>query len=82
MVAQQCRERHNFFTSFAVVSGLSSMPVSRLKRTWELLPTKIMDRWKQLEALCNPTRNMKAYRDSITKSQPPITPFIRKIVSN
>ena len=39
-IARQCKETQNFNSMFAIVSGLGHAAVSRLKSTWEKLPTK------------------------------------------
>jgi hypothetical protein len=35
----QCRDMHNFFSTFAIVAGLNMGPVYRLKQAWAKLPT-------------------------------------------
>lgn len=39
-VAQHCREMNNFNTATSIVAALSSSPVHRLKKTWELFHEK------------------------------------------
>ena len=39
-IARQCKETQNFNSMFAIISGLGHGAVSRLKSSWEKLPTK------------------------------------------
>lgn len=36
LVAARCLEYNNFFTMFAIATGLNSPPISRLKKTWDV----------------------------------------------
>lgn len=40
MSAEHCMEYNNFNSLFAIVSGLGHGCVSRLRQTWDRLPTK------------------------------------------
>ena len=76
-LAKECQELCNFFSTFAITFGLSLTPVQRLKKTWELLPQKSLQQFKELDKLCDPSRNMRSYRTILLQSQPPILPFVR-----
>jgi len=43
------------------------------------LSDKYKKMWNDIEKICDPSRNMKNYRDILTKSKPPIVPFLRMI---
>lgn len=76
-VARLCRELNNLNGYFAVVSGLSATPVSRLTNTWDKLPNRYSELFKGMEGQLDPTRNMAKYRQLLTqvKEDPPWVPF-------
>jgi len=76
LIANECIKRNNFFSFFSIVAGLNLTPVSRLKKTWDGLSDKYTKMWNDLEKICDPSRNMKNYRDILAKSEPPIVPFL------
>ena len=59
---------------FAIVSGLGHGSVSRLRCSWEKLPTKYMKVFEDLQDLMDPSRNMSKYRNLINSElvQPPM----------
>ncbi|XP_026287919.1 rap guanine nucleotide exchange factor 2 isoform X4 [Frankliniella occidentalis] len=76
-VARQCKECKNFNSMFAIVSGLGHGAVSRLRMSWEKLPSKYQRLFSDLQDLMDPSRNMSKYRQLVTseQAQPPIIPF-------
>jgi len=76
IIANTCIKYNNFFSFFSIVAGLNLTPVSRLKKTWDGLSDKYKKMWNDIEKICDPSRNMKNYRDILTKSKPPIVPFL------
>ncbi|GLG96449.1 Guanine nucleotide-releasing factor 2 [Gryllus bimaculatus] len=76
-VARQCKECKNFNSMFAIISGLGHGAVSRLRLSWEKLPSKYQRLFQDLQELMDPSRNMSKYRQLISseQSQPPIIPF-------
>ncbi|XP_046392008.1 rap guanine nucleotide exchange factor 2 [Ischnura elegans] len=76
-VARQCKECKNFNSMFAIISGLGHGAVSRLRQTWEKLPSKYVRLFSDLQDLMDPSRNMSKYRQLVSseQSQPPIIPF-------
>ncbi|KAJ3089202.1 hypothetical protein HK102_006959 [Quaeritorhiza haematococci] len=74
--AKACLEYHNFFSMFALIAGLNLSPVQRLKKTWGALSDRTKKAFSELETLCDPSRNMKNYRDRLAKCIPPIVPFL------
>jgi len=76
LIANECIKNNNFFSFFAIVAGLNLTPVSRLKKTWDNLSEKYTKIWHELEKICDPSRNMKTYRDILANTKPPIVPFL------
>lgn len=59
---------------FAIISGLGHGAVSRLRLSWEKLPSKYQRLFSDLQDLMDPSRNMSKYRQLVSseQSQPPI----------
>ncbi|XP_053284693.1 rap guanine nucleotide exchange factor 2 isoform X5 [Pleuronectes platessa] len=76
-IALHCRECKNFNSMFAIISGLNLAPVSRLRGTWEKLPSKYEKLFGDLQDLFDPSRNMAKYRNLLNNQnlQPPIIPL-------
>lgn len=63
---------------FAIISGLGHAAVSRLRMTWEKLPSKYQKLFCDLQDLMDPSRNMSKYRQLVLTEmieQHPIIPF-------
>ena len=79
----QCKECKNFNSMFAIVSGLGHGSVSRLRASWEKLPTKYQRLFSDLQELMDPSRNMSKYRQLVAseQTQPPIVShfFVTKL---
>lgn len=70
---------------FAIISGLGHGAVSRLRQSWEKLPTKYQRLFSDLQDLMDPSRNMSKYRQLVSneQSQPPIVCIMKlfKVIS-
>ncbi|XP_075237776.1 exchange protein directly activated by cAMP [Lycorma delicatula] len=75
-LALYCKEYQNLNAFFAIVMGLSNVAVSRLSLTWEKLPSKSRKLFTELEALIDPSKNHRAYRQYVSKLHSPIIPFM------
>ncbi|UYV64897.1 RAPGEF2 [Cordylochernes scorpioides] len=74
-VARQCKECHNFNSMFAILSGLGHSAVSRLRQSWEKLPSKYVKIFEDLQDLMDPCRNMCKYRNLLSSDNSPTIPF-------
>ncbi|XP_055858119.1 rap guanine nucleotide exchange factor 2 isoform X2 [Episyrphus balteatus] len=77
-IARHCKECRNFNSMFAIVSGLGHAAVTRLRQTWEKLPSKYQKLFADLQELMDPSRNMSKYRQLVSAeflAQHPIIPF-------
>ncbi|XP_066903454.1 rap guanine nucleotide exchange factor 6 isoform X8 [Halyomorpha halys] len=74
-VARQCKECKNFNSMFAIISGLGHGAVSRLRTTWDKLPSKYQRLFQDLQQIMDPSRNMSKYRQLVNSGTPPIIPF-------
>lgn len=75
-IADQCRELNNFSTMTAIVSGLNSAPVYRLKRSWDAVSTRHHTMLEQLNKIMQSSKNFSDYRAMIHKLKPPCVPFL------
>ncbi|RDA89635.1 hypothetical protein CP533_0746 [Ophiocordyceps camponoti-saundersi (nom. inval.)] len=76
-VASHCRRYRNFATLVQLTIALSSSEVTRLKRTWELVPDHEVETFHGLEKLVTPTRNFYAIRAEMeTGSDAGCIPFV------
>ena len=67
----------NYNSMFAIISGLDSGPVRRLAQTWKLVPSKMVNQFRELETLMDPSRNMSKYRCMKAENEmPPLVPFV------
>jgi hypothetical protein len=89
-IATQCLALNNYQTLKAIVSALGTPPVQRLKRTWECIPKKRMNRLEVLTALMSEADNYSRYRQHIRSFIPncqpgrtlhhPIVPFLGVLI--
>lgn len=76
LVADQCRMLQNFSTMGAIVSGLNSAPIHRLKRSWEQVSSRYMSQLQTCEATINSYRNYNKVRTTLATVSPPCVPFV------
>ncbi|XP_005105136.2 rap guanine nucleotide exchange factor 2 isoform X2 [Aplysia californica] len=74
-IAMHCKDSKNFNSMFAILSGLGHGSISRLKLTWERLPSKYSKLFQDLQSFMDPSRNMAKYRNLINSVQAPFIPF-------
>ena len=74
-LARYFHEFKNFNSMFAILSGLGHQAVSRLKNTWDKLPSKYHRIFQDLQEIMDPSRNMCRYRTLVTRLHPPLIPF-------
>lgn len=75
-IADRCRFLHNFSSMIAIVSGLNTPPIRRLKRTWEQVKTHPMSLLSACETTIETNKNFGNYRAILAQIIPPCVPFI------
>ncbi|GAO45812.1 ras GEF [Saitoella complicata NRRL Y-17804] len=75
-VADKCRQLNNFSTLTAIISGLNSAPIHRLKRTWEMVNARMLQTLESLNKVMNSTKNFSEYREMLHVVNPPCVPFL------
>lgn len=74
-VLRVLRELNNFNTLMAIVAGLNHSSVQRLKKTWELIPSRSLTTLHDLERLMTPAGNYSAYRVVEARKHQHFLPF-------
>ncbi|ORX99639.1 ras GEF [Basidiobolus meristosporus CBS 931.73] len=75
-IGEKCRNLNNFNTLTAILAGLNSAPIHRLKRTWELINARSIGAFDGLKRLMNSTKNFGEYREELHSANPPCVPFL------
>eukprot|EP01129_Flabellula_baltica_P009792 TRINITY_DN4062_c0_g1_i1.p1 TRINITY_DN4062_c0_g1~~TRINITY_DN4062_c0_g1_i1.p1 ORF type:complete len:588 (+),score=138.55 TRINITY_DN4062_c0_g1_i1:45-1766(+) len=77
-LAKFCLDHNNFETTMAIMSGLRSIPIYRMKRTWEKLEnhSKVKRIYDELDDFMRNEDNHRQYRLRLLECEPPAVPFI------
>ncbi|KAG0378908.1 hypothetical protein BGX24_002402 [Mortierella sp. AD032] len=75
-VAEKLRQLNNFSLLYATTAALALSPVHRLKRTWELVPSKVMTTFATLQAVTSSVKSWMDYRQELHSANPPCVPFV------
>lgn len=73
---QRCRTIQNISTMGAIVSGLNSSSIHRLKRSWELVSSRYMSQLETCGEFINSYRNYNNFRSTLATVLPPCVPFV------
>jgi son of sevenless-like protein len=60
----------------AIVSGLNSPPIRRLKRTWDQINPRFMTMLGTCEMTIDSNKNFSNYRSLLQRITPPCVPFV------
>ncbi|KYQ92217.1 RasGEF domain-containing protein [Tieghemostelium lacteum] len=81
-IANYFFELKNFFCLMAVISGLNTSAVLRLKYTKNKLSKNSKQNLEELEQIMSTSAGLKNYRPVLAESQPPCIPFIGIVLSD
>eukprot|EP00026_Physarum_polycephalum_P001215 Phypoly_transcript_01216.p1 GENE.Phypoly_transcript_01216~~Phypoly_transcript_01216.p1 ORF type:complete len:1095 (+),score=164.79 Phypoly_transcript_01216:391-3285(+) len=81
-IAQQFFVMNNFNGLMAVLAGLHSSPVHRLKRTWAGVPDKSKETFEFLTEFMASAKNYTQYREHLQKAQLPVLPYLGVYLSD
>jgi son of sevenless-like protein len=76
LIAERCYELNNFNALTAILAGLNSAPIHRLKRTLESLSHKSIETMSRLKRVMESGKNFSLYREHLHKANPPCVPFL------
>eukprot|EP01094_Clydonella_sp_ATCC50884_P029934 TRINITY_DN9566_c0_g1_i2.p1 TRINITY_DN9566_c0_g1~~TRINITY_DN9566_c0_g1_i2.p1 ORF type:complete len:1109 (+),score=481.89 TRINITY_DN9566_c0_g1_i2:90-3329(+) len=71
----RCRELRNYNTLLQISAGLHLACVTRMHRTWEMVPRRLKDSLTELKELMDGHGNYRTYRDELAASRPPLLPY-------
>ncbi|KAH9480569.1 Cell division control protein 25 [Psilocybe cubensis] len=75
-VADRCRLLKNFSTMGAIISGLNTPPIRRLKKTWDQISQRYMAQFTACEVTVDSFKNFGRYRTLMASVTPPYVPFL------
>ncbi|KAJ5079686.1 ras guanine nucleotide exchange factor i-related [Anaeramoeba ignava] len=75
-IAEHCRKLNNFNGLTAILAGLNSSPIFRLKKSWEIVKQSHYDTYQSLQTEMSSTQSYKAYRESLKQANPPCIPYL------
>jgi hypothetical protein len=78
-IAGKLREINNFHSMMAIVLGIESPPVSRLKKTWEGVKSANMKTLEELKQMTHPARNHEVLRAALKMVTEPCIPWLGKL---
>lgn len=76
LTAEEAFRLSSYSLGLQIVSGLNSTPISRLKRTWSMVPSKTTRIFHEINKILNPNDNYISYRASIMRSTGPAIPVL------
>ncbi|KAJ5074064.1 ras guanine nucleotide exchange factor i-related [Anaeramoeba ignava] len=75
-VAEHLKALNNYNTLMALIAGINSTPVHRLKQTWTEIPYRSYEIFNGLLDLMSSNSSYKNYRTSLRNSVPPCIPYL------
>lgn len=75
-LAKCCVEINNFNAGCALIGGLNHSSISRLKSSWEKVPSKSLQDYERLLNLFDMSLNYKNYREALKSCKPPAIPYL------
>eukprot|EP00002_Diphylleia_rotans_P020729 TRINITY_DN4023_c0_g1_i4.p1 TRINITY_DN4023_c0_g1~~TRINITY_DN4023_c0_g1_i4.p1 ORF type:complete len:1259 (+),score=339.80 TRINITY_DN4023_c0_g1_i4:62-3838(+) len=75
-VAEALRKLNNFNCVMAILSGLSQSSIHRLRVSFEELPSKVEQTWKDLQELMSNQMSFKKYRQALSTARLPCIPYL------
>lgn len=74
-VSEYCLKFNNFSSMTAIISALFSSTIHRMKKTWDYVTPKMVEKLDRMNRLMNSSRNFNEYRDMLSIVEPPAVPF-------
>jgi hypothetical protein len=75
-LGDRCLLLNNFNALFAIQSALNASTIGRLRKTWDMVPSKYMTMMEEQSNLIEHTRNFSAYRARLRAATAPALPFV------
>lgn len=81
-IASHVAQLNNFSTLMGILAGLNMSSITRLRKTFNEIPTSHMQTFASLEKMMSFSMNYKSYRQTLHKSTPPSLPYIGTYLSD
>ncbi|KAJ1569768.1 hypothetical protein HK405_004497 [Cladochytrium tenue] len=75
-IAEKCRTLNNFNMLVAILGGLDTAPIRRLRRTWTVVPSKSSSGLEVLRETMGSANNFSRYRETLHSINPPCVPLL------
>lgn len=75
-VEKKCRGMHNYSSMAALIAGLNSPPIRRLKRTWDTVPARFTAMLDDVESTLDSGKNFTMYKQRLKQVDAPCVPFL------
>lgn len=75
LIANACLQLRNYNTLLEITAGLNLSVISRLRKTWRIVPSKIVAILKELEDLMDCKSNYFRYRAALKESNAATLPY-------
>eukprot|EP01103_Thecamoeba_quadrilineata_P006876 TRINITY_DN1660_c0_g1_i1.p1 TRINITY_DN1660_c0_g1~~TRINITY_DN1660_c0_g1_i1.p1 ORF type:complete len:546 (-),score=100.23 TRINITY_DN1660_c0_g1_i1:3-1640(-) len=75
-IMEQLYELHNYNGVMAILAGLNSSSIGRLKKTWGGLEERLQNKKTEFDEMMSPERNHKRYRELIHSTEGPLLPYL------
>eukprot|EP01090_Pellita_catalonica_P004261 TRINITY_DN1408_c0_g1_i2.p1 TRINITY_DN1408_c0_g1~~TRINITY_DN1408_c0_g1_i2.p1 ORF type:complete len:517 (-),score=69.34 TRINITY_DN1408_c0_g1_i2:17-1567(-) len=74
--AVELKKLHNYASMMALTTSLGGVAVSRLKKTWQLVPESMVKDYAMLQEICFPIAGFRNYRALLSQTDGAVIPFI------
>ncbi|KAJ3330719.1 hypoxanthine phosphoribosyltransferase 1 [Blyttiomyces sp. JEL0837] len=81
-IAYKTLEYQNYNGAYAILSGLSTAAVDRLKKTWDGLSSKHVVAFQEIQEKLSYKQNYKVYRELLESNKPPVIPILSLIMKD
>lgn len=81
-IAAKSMEIGNYNTAMAILSGLNTTPVSRMKKTFSGLSSRAQSAYADVEQKLSYRQNYKAYRELEHQTKGPVLPFFGLVIKD
>jgi len=75
-VCGHCQKLRNFNGMMEILSALGSCSLTRLRKSWDALPSKYLKKYADYEERMSSLENFKNYRQSLHSEKKPVIPYL------
>merc|ERR1711916_114327 len=75
LIAEALFDIRNFHTGYSILSGLLYHDVLRMKRTWKIISSSVMETFNRLQKIMDLSGNYRNYRNLLVDTPYPCMPY-------